>query len=203
MGLVMIEGFDSGYADVNGTTLHYVAGGAGDPLVLLHGWSETWYTWHKVMPALARRRRVVAVDLRGIGGSGKLATGYDKTTMAEDVYELIRHLGYQRADIAGQDVGAMVAFSLAVNHPEAVHRLIVSEVRRWYGSGGQDISGIQTYGKLSIPVLGLGGLYGSGLQPGIEEKAADFRFVQIPHAGHYLAEENPDAVVKAINEFLT
>src|ERR1700754_3988038 len=125
----MIEGFDSGSAEVNGTTLHYVAGGQGDPLILLHGWPETWYAWHRVMPGLASGRRVIAVDLRGIGGSGKPATGYDKKTMARDVYELIGHLGYARADVLGHDIGAMVAFSLAVNHPSAVRRLVMSEVQ--------------------------------------------------------------------------
>jgi pimeloyl-ACP methyl ester carboxylesterase len=278
----MIEGFASHVAEVNGTTLHYVAGGQGDPLILLHGWPETWYAWHRVMPGLASRRRVIAVDLRGIGGSGKPSTGYDKKTMARDVYELIRHLGYARADVAGHDIGSMVAFSLAVNHPSAVRRLVMSEVQhpdegfysfsalprpgmpnlwwfglnnvpdfpeqlirgrarvlidhildqqaadptviseearrtlasaydepgaisasnRWYQAFGQDIEDIQTYGKVTVPVLGLGGLYGEAMRGAVAEKALDFRYVQIPDAGHHLALENPDAVVRAVDDFL-
>lgn len=123
----MLEGFDDGYAHVNGTRLHYVAGGEGDPLVLLPGWPRTWWQFHKVMPALARQHRVIAVDLRGMGGSDKPASGYDKKTMARDVYELVRALGYERVGIAGEDIGSMVAFSFAANHPDAVAKLALWE----------------------------------------------------------------------------
>src|ERR1044072_7165424 len=58
-------------ASVNGIQLHYVIGGHGDPLVLLHGWPQTWYAWHKVMPALAKNYTVIAPDLRGLGDSSK------------------------------------------------------------------------------------------------------------------------------------
>ncbi|SNT44588.1 alpha/beta fold hydrolase [Actinacidiphila glaucinigra] len=65
----MIEGFTSSLAEVNGTRLHYVAGGQGDPVVLLPGWPRTWYQFHKIIPLLAQRYRVIAVDLRGMGDS--------------------------------------------------------------------------------------------------------------------------------------
>src|SRR5262245_15456706 len=58
-------------ASVNGIQLHYVMGGKGDPVVLLHGWPETWYEWHKIMPALAKNYTVIAPDLRGLGDSSK------------------------------------------------------------------------------------------------------------------------------------
>jgi pimeloyl-ACP methyl ester carboxylesterase len=80
---------------VNDVRLHYVIGGQGDPVVLLHGFPETWYTWHKVMPALAEEHKVIAVDLRGVGGSSLEESGYDKDTMAEDVYRLVRKLGFE------------------------------------------------------------------------------------------------------------
>lgn len=85
-------GFSSRYATANGVRLHYVIGGRGEPLVLLHGWPQTWWTYHKVMPALASRFRVVAVDLRGGGGSEKPQSGYDKRTLAKDIRELVRVL---------------------------------------------------------------------------------------------------------------
>ncbi|MFD8507990.1 SDR family oxidoreductase [Streptomyces sp. NPDC059687] len=69
-------------AEVNGTRLHYVAGGQGDPVVLLPGGPRTWYQFHKIMPLLAQRYRVIAVDLRGMGDSEKPAAGYDKKTTA-------------------------------------------------------------------------------------------------------------------------
>ncbi|QFZ16599.1 alpha/beta fold hydrolase [Saccharothrix syringae] len=121
-------GFRSAHADVNGTRLHYVIGGQGSPLVLMGGWPQTWWQFRKVMPALARRHRVVVVDIRGMGGSAKPATGYDKKTMARDVRELIAVLGLGRVDVAGHDIGAMVGHSLAANHPEAVRRLALLDV---------------------------------------------------------------------------
>ncbi|MGA9149124.1 MAG: alpha/beta fold hydrolase, partial [Candidatus Nitrosopolaris sp.] len=75
--------FSHHMAVVNGVQIHYVIGGHGDPVVLLHGWPETWYEWHKVMPALAKNYTVIAPDLRGLGDSSKPLTGYDGKTVAE------------------------------------------------------------------------------------------------------------------------
>ncbi|MGA4841493.1 alpha/beta fold hydrolase [Streptomyces sp. G45] len=120
--------FTSAHAEVNGVRLHYVEGGSGAPLVLLGGWPQTWWQFHKIMPALARRFRVIAVDLRGMGGSAKPPAGYDKKTMAEDIHALLRHFGHDSAYVAGHDIGAMVAHALAANHPEAVRKLVLLDV---------------------------------------------------------------------------
>ena len=85
-------GFVSGTAQANGTTLHYVRGGTGSAVILLHGFPEDWYAYHRVMPLLAKQFTVVAVDLRGIGGSAATAGGYDAANMAEDVHQLVEHL---------------------------------------------------------------------------------------------------------------
>ena len=79
-------------ASVNGIQLHYVIGGHGDPVVLLHGWPETWYEWHHVMPALAKNYTVIVPDLRGLGDSSKPLTGYDGKTVAADIHQLITQL---------------------------------------------------------------------------------------------------------------
>lgn len=120
--------FTSRYADVNGVRLHYVEGGAGQPLILLGGWPQTWWQWHKVMPELARHYRVFAVDLRGMGGSSKPESGYDKKTMAEDVHALARQLDLGPVHLAGHDIGAMVAYAYAANRPEAVGRVALLDV---------------------------------------------------------------------------
>jgi pimeloyl-ACP methyl ester carboxylesterase len=120
--------FSSRYATVNGVRLHYVVGGQGAPLFLLHGWPQTWWEYRKVMPALARHYRVIAVDMRGGGDSAKPASGYDKKTMAKDIHDLAQHLGYSSINIAGHDIGAMVSWSLAVNHPGMVDKLIMLDV---------------------------------------------------------------------------
>jgi pimeloyl-ACP methyl ester carboxylesterase len=131
-----LPGFRNGYATVNGVRLHYVVGGRGAPLMLLPGWPETWWEFHKIMPALAQRYRVIAVDLRGMGSSDKPEGGYDKKTMAEDVYQLARHLGYQRVNVAGHDLGSIVAFGFAATHPETAIRIAMLDVaypdESWY-----------------------------------------------------------------------
>ncbi|MFF7394280.1 alpha/beta fold hydrolase [Streptomyces scabiei] len=115
--------FTSHHADAGGTRLHYVTGGSGEPLVLLPGYPQTWWAWHKVLPDLARHFTVIAADLRGMGGSARPADGYDKKTMAADIHALIRHLGHHDVHIAGHDMGAMVAFAFAANHPEATRKV--------------------------------------------------------------------------------
>lgn len=115
-------------AQVNGVSLHYVMGGVGDPVVLLHGWPQTWYAWHKIMPALAQRYTVIAPDLRGLGDSSKPEGGYDKRTVAEDIYQLVNSLGFQQINLVGHDIGGMVAYAYAAAHPEDVQRLVLMEV---------------------------------------------------------------------------
>lgn len=123
-----LPGFRNGYAEVNGVRLHYVVGGTGDPIVLLPGWPETWWTFHKIMPALAAQHTVIAVDLRGMGASSRPADGYDKKTMAADIHELVQSLGYGKVDIAGHDIGSAVAFAYAENYPQATDKLVMMEL---------------------------------------------------------------------------
>src|ERR1700694_5627153 len=77
---------------VNGFRMHYVVAGSGYPLVFLHGWPQTWYEWRKVIPPLAGRFTLIAPDLRGLGDSERPLTGYDKRTLAADVYQLLKAL---------------------------------------------------------------------------------------------------------------
>jgi len=121
-------GFTSKFAVANGIRQHYVIGGRGEPLVLLHGWPQMWWEYHKVMPALAQRYRVIAVDLRGGGDTDTPASGFDKKTMARDIRELIRVLGFSSVNIAGHDIGSMVAYSFAANHPEATRKVAMLDV---------------------------------------------------------------------------
>lgn len=123
-----LPGFERKYARANGITLHYVEGGKGDPVLLLPGWPQTWWSYHKVMPALAAKYRVFAIDIRGMGASDKPAGGYDKKTMAADIYALMRHLGLRRAHIVGHDIGAQVAHSFAANHPDATLTVTLLDV---------------------------------------------------------------------------
>jgi pimeloyl-ACP methyl ester carboxylesterase len=115
-------------ASVNGIQMHYVIGGQGDPVVLLHGWPQTWYAWRHVMPALARNYTVIAPDLRGLGDSSKPVTGYDGNTTAEDIYQLVSQLGLgQKIYLVGHDVGAQTAYSYAAIHPNNVSKLVIMD----------------------------------------------------------------------------
>ncbi|GGJ61186.1 alpha/beta fold hydrolase [Streptomyces brasiliensis] len=277
----MIEGFTSRFAEVNGTRLHYVIGGQGDPLVLLPGWPRTWYQFHKIMPPLARHYQVIAPDLRGMGDSDKPAGGYDKKTMARDIYELLRSLGHRQAYIAGEDIGSMVAHSFAANHPEATRKVALWEVGHptelfnqfpllpqpgklpslwwfalnavnelpeqllegrfrfivdwlidfqgdpkayseetravyaaaysspdairggngWYKALQQDIADLKDYPVLTMPLLGIGGNNLEVLRTQLEGLAADARYVELKGAGHYIAEERPDDIVRELIAF--
>lgn len=275
--------FRSDYADVNGTRLHYVAGGRGEPVVLLPAWPETWWQYRGIMPALAQRHRVIVVEVRGMGGSGRPAGGFDKKNMARDVHELIGSLGYDSVNVVGHDIGAMVAFSFAANHgaatrklalldvlhpddsryempllrrpgtgfnmwwwafnqvPELPEKLIVGRVHHliewlfdnslvhpdaigpldravyaraydgvesiratngWYQAFHQDIADMRTYGKLTMPVLGLASFVSHDrfveVLPTLAETS---RVVKVEQSSHWVAEEQPELVADELLRF--
>jgi pimeloyl-ACP methyl ester carboxylesterase len=119
--------FTSRFVAVGDLHLHAVIGGEGPPLLLVHGWPQTWYAWRMVMPTLARDFEVIAVDQRGIGLSDKPAGGYDTTTLATDLVTLMEALGHRRFALYGTDTGMPIAYAVAADHPERVVRLAVSE----------------------------------------------------------------------------
>jgi pimeloyl-ACP methyl ester carboxylesterase len=119
--------FKDRYVDTGDVRLHAVVGGDGPPLLLIHGWPETWYAWRLVMPALAQHFQVVAVDQRGIGLSDKPATGYDTRTAANDLVTLMDKLGHPRFALVGVDTGMPIAYALAADHRDRVDRLVAGE----------------------------------------------------------------------------
>ena len=123
----MAEPWTHHTAQVNGFRMHYVVAGAGYPLVFLHGWPQTWYEWRKIIPLLADHFTIIAPDLRGLGDSERPLTGYDKRTLASDVYQLVTTLGYTKVGLTGHDWGGTVAYYLAYDHPEVVERLLILE----------------------------------------------------------------------------
>ena len=90
---------------VNGTTLHYVRGGNGPPVILIHGFPQDWFEYQGIMPRLGKQFTVVAVDLRGIGGSKATPGGYDAANLAEDIQQLLTALKLKQAYIVGHDIG--------------------------------------------------------------------------------------------------
>lgn len=125
--MLIPDGAASRYATVNGVRLHYVTAGSGDPVLLLHGWPETWYAWRKVIPVLAAQFTVVAPDMRGYGDSERPVDCYDKVTVATDLHELMRSLGFARAHLVAQDMGGPVGFAYAASFPADVRDLTFIE----------------------------------------------------------------------------
>src|SRR6516164_6815365 len=119
--------FTSRYVDTGDLRQHVVTGGDGPPLLLVHGWPETWYAWRLVMPGLARDFQVIAPDQRGAGLSGKPKKGYDTGTLASDLVALMDALGHERFAVVGHDTGLWIGYALAADHPSRVDRLAVAE----------------------------------------------------------------------------
>jgi pimeloyl-ACP methyl ester carboxylesterase len=115
---------------VTGGELHCVIAGQGQPLLLLHGWPQTWYEWRYLVPQLtAWGYQVIAPDLRGLGDSYKTASDFSKKAIAAEVVELLdRLLPGKAIDVAGHDWGGPVGFALALFYPERVRRLMIIDV---------------------------------------------------------------------------
>ncbi|MEU8305449.1 alpha/beta hydrolase [Actinomadura sp. NPDC048955] len=126
---MFFDGFTLDRVGVGEVTLRVRHGGAGPPVLLLHGHPRTHATWHRVAPLLADRFSVVCPDLRGYGKSSKPPTDadhspYSKRAMAGDMVALMRALGHESFAVAGHDRGALVAFRTAMDHPAAVTALV-------------------------------------------------------------------------------
>jgi haloacetate dehalogenase len=130
----LFEGFTVETIELDDVELYVRhGGGGGSPVLLLHGHPRTGATWHRVAPQLvAAGHTVVVPDLRGYGRSSKPATTpdhapYSKRVMAADLVALMRGLGHERFAVAGHDRGSCVALRLALDHPAAVHRLVLMD----------------------------------------------------------------------------
>ena len=117
-------------AEVNGTTLHYVSSGdAGAPAVLLlHGFPESWWAFHKLIPLLSSRLRVFAVDLRGFGDSAVAEEEFTSATAADDVHALIDTLGVGPVHVVGQDIAGGTLYRLATDRPQDVRSITAVEM---------------------------------------------------------------------------
>jgi pimeloyl-ACP methyl ester carboxylesterase len=128
-------------AKVGDVELHYVEAGSGreTPVILLHGFAQTSHMWLPLIPKIDGDRKVIAVDLRGAGDSSKPAGGYDKKTMAEDIHALAKSLGFKKVILVGHDIGLMVAYAYAAQHPDEVERIALMDA---FLPGVGDTSGI-------------------------------------------------------------
>lgn len=125
----------------DGFRMHYVEAGAGEPVLLLHGFPQTWYAWRKVIPGLAARFRVIAPDLRGCGDTDRPPEGYDKATVAADIHRLVERLGLGPVRVVCHDVGMMVGYAYACAHRATITQLVMMEAGL-PGLGLEDYFGI-------------------------------------------------------------
>ena len=275
-------GFRTQDIATNGATIHVRVGGTGPAVVLLHGYGETGDMWAPLARDLARDHTVIVPDLRGLGRSARASSGFDKKTQAEDVAGVLDALGAKQADVVAHDIGNMVAFQFAAQHPERVRRLVLIDapvpgVGPWeevlknpllwhFRFGGPDMerlvagreriyldrfwnefsatpsrfseaarahyaalyarpgamhAGFSQFaafdqdaidnraflaqgGRLRMPVLAVGGEKSFGPMMAVVMRAAadNVEEAVVPDSGHWIMEENPQATVKLVTEYL-
>ncbi|WP_330172302.1 alpha/beta hydrolase [Streptomyces sp. NBC_01498] len=153
-----LPGITHHHAEVNGTRLHYAAAGThGSPVLLVHGFPETWWAFHKLVPLLARTHRVFAVDLRGFGDSGNGPGDYDSAASAEDLHLLIEELDVGPVHLTGQDIAGATVFRLATTHPRDLLSLTAIEMGL-PGFGLEALGDITHGGSWHIGVLAAPGI---------------------------------------------
>jgi pimeloyl-ACP methyl ester carboxylesterase len=276
------SGFRTQEIETNGTTLHVRVSGDGPALVLLHGYGETGDMWASMAADLVSHYRVIVPDLRGLGLSSKPPGGFDKKTQAGDLAGVLAALAVDQINLVAHDIGNMVAFQFAAQHPERVRRLVLIDapvpgVGPWdeilknpllwhFRFGGPDMerlvagreriyldrfwnefsadpanfseaarvhyaqlyalpgamhSGfaqfaafdqdaadnrawLATGARLQMPVLAVGGekSFGTTMAAVMRAAAADVREGIIPGSGHWIMEENPQATIALVRDFL-
>lgn len=206
-------GFKHQYAQVNGVKIHYVIGGKGEPLLLVHGFGQNWYMWNRLLPELSKHFTIIAPDMRGVGESGKPAGGYDKKNMAADLHELMKKLGFHHINLAGHDIGLMVAYAYAAQFPADVKKIALmdallpgiepvwSQVRAqawWFGFFAMPNSGAIVAGKAGLFLEGFWPVVGYVKNPFTKTEKDEFiRAYSVPGATtgafHWFGEFNQDA----------
>jgi pimeloyl-ACP methyl ester carboxylesterase len=123
-----VDGMRHREVQAAGIRFHVAEAGAGEPVLLLHGWPQHWFCWRKVAPLLASERRVICPDLRGFGWSDAPAGAYDKQTLADDMLALLDALELDRVDLIGHDWGAWVGFLLCLDHADRIGRYLALNI---------------------------------------------------------------------------
>ena len=128
-GTLHVDGVSHRWIEARGLRFHVAeAGGGEDAVLCLHGWPQHWYEWRRLMPVLADRHRVLAMDLRGFGWSDAPREGYEKENLATDVLAVIDALGLKRVKLVGHDWGGWIGFLLCMRAPERFDRFLALNV---------------------------------------------------------------------------
>ena len=283
--LAAIQPFPANFGTLNvvtnGTQIYVRAGGEGSAVLLLHGYGETGDMWAPLAARLARNHKVIVPDLRGLGLSSRPAGGYDKKTQAEDMAGLLDALKIDKVDLVTHDIGNMVGYAFAAQHPDRVKKFVIIDAplpgigpwddivrshalwhfsfygpdaerlvkgreriyldRFWnefsadpkkfdeasrkhyaqlYAAAGAMHAGFEQFkafdqdaadnkafvakGMLTMPVLAIGGekSFGSMMGTVMRAAATNVQTAVVPNSGHWVMEENPEATMKLIEDFL-
>lgn len=181
--------FKNTTAKVNGINIHYVIGGSGEPLLLIHGFGQNWYMWNRLLPELSKHYTVIAPDLPGLGESDKPDTGYTKKQLAQDLHGLMQQLGYKTEYVVGHDIGLMIAYAYAAQFGPEVTKVALldallpgvepvwSKVRAqawWFGFFAMPASANVVAGKERVFLNGFWDVVGHAQQTFTQEEKDEF-----------------------------
>lgn len=136
----VVPGVQHRWVETSRIRMHVADAGAGEPIVLLHGWPQHWYAWRRVIQPLSTRYHVLCPDLRGLGWSSAPRDGYEKESLAEDVVALLDALEIEQTRLVGHDWGAFAGFLLCLRAPERIERfLALNEIHPWLRLGPREV----------------------------------------------------------------
>lgn len=157
--LPQVEGVTHSFIESRAVKFHVAEAGAGEPLVLLHGWPQHWYMWRLLIPELARHYRVIAPDLRGFGWTDATRDGYEKENLATDMLELLSEMGIDRIRLIGHDWGGWIGYLMCLRAPQRVSHLMPLAIAPPWGTDST-ITGLRNVWRfwyqvvLSTPFVG-------------------------------------------------
>jgi pimeloyl-ACP methyl ester carboxylesterase len=152
-----VEGVSHRRVRARGLEFHLAEAGSGEDVVLcLHGWPQHWYMWRRLLPALADRHRVLALDLRGYGWSDAPADGYEKENMATDVLAVLDELGLERVKLVGHDWGGWIGFLLCLRAPQRFERFLALGIAPPWPRPGSSLP--QAWRFAYMPLVGAPGI---------------------------------------------
>lgn len=185
------------HASVNGTDLHYVSAGTeGSPVMLVHGFPESWWIFHKLIPLLAEHHRVFAVDLRGFGDSALASADHDSATAAEDLVALLADLDVGPVHLTGQDISGPTTFRVAARHPELVRTYTAIETGL-PGFGLEMLADVTHGGAWHIGVLAAPGIPEMLLAGREREFLADYAFPSISATPGAITDEDVEEIARS------
>jgi pimeloyl-ACP methyl ester carboxylesterase len=185
------------HASVNGTELHYVSAGTeGSPVMLVHGFPESWWIFHKLIPLLAEHHRVFAVDLRGFGDSALASADHDSATAAEDLVALLAKLDVGPVHLTGQDISGPTTFRVAARHPELVRTYTAIETGL-PGFGLEMLADVSNGGAWHIGVLAAPGIPEMLLAGREREFLADYAFPSISATPGAITDQDVEEIARS------